>query len=814
MIISFLTLAWRHLLRHRFYALLNVVGLAVGIMCLLIGILYFDYHLNWDVGHEHEDRIYRVVRHVTDASGARYKRRTHPVAPHLKAAIPEIEEAARFAARSMWVSHGERGFRRVVAVVDSSFTRIFTIPMVKGNPERGLLDHGTCFISGSLAHRLFGDQDPIGKTISVSYMWIEGDYQIAGVMQDTPERAYNWFHYDILTATGKWKAGMQEKVWEQWPRDSQSTYQETYLLMRKDANRSEVQKKLDAFSIHHKLPEALETVRYQLQPFKEMHLYSKRDFGINEGEDITRCQIILGIGALVLLLACFNYINLITAQSLVRAKEVGLRKICGAYRTNLIGQFLGESILLTAMAFTLALGLSHLLLPFTTDVLGVSLALSKTSGITIALISLILIPSIGLLAGFYPAFVLSSHSPVRSAKGGLSNNGRKSFLRTGLVIFQFSVSAILIATTLVVNEQLQFIGTKDLGIERENIVIMPFFIRFADRNEGRRKAEVVRQEMASIPGVKNATALAYRPNEIWGFRDVSTIGSAKIIRLYLQETDREYFDTFDITFVAGGPSQFSGFQKLDDTAVRRDVVINERAARMLGLDQNAVGKNVYSDREREDGTTQRVWYHITGVIADYHTGSLRHAIRPIIVETPGPYQHMATRLIPGNLQDTMARLEAVWRKYLPNKPFAYDFWDQRLQRQYKSEVQLRKVSAVFAVLSILVSCLGILGLVTYTAQRRTKEVAIRKVLGATLGNILMLLSRDFIKLTVISLIIAGPIAYVLSRDWLAEFAYRIDLATEPFVLSALFTMVPVAITVGIQSWRSATTNPAESLRCE
>lgn len=813
---SYLTVSIRHLLRHKFYTCLNIIGLAIGVGCLIVSILYFDYHLQWDAGHEKAERIYRVIRHIKDADGARYSTGTHPVGPHLKAEIPEIEEAARVLNREMWIAHEDRGFNGWVATADSSFTRIFTIPMVKGNAKIDLLNPGSCFISQKLGTHLFGNEDPMGKTISAAFKWVEGDYLITGIMQDAPEQTYPLLQYDVLTTTCNFKGSRQEWIWDNWPNNWFVTPLRTYVLLHENTDLDAFQQKLNAFSERHLRPDAPKQTHYVAQPLNEMHLYTQRDYNLPEGEDIARCYTILGIGILVLFLACLNYINLVTAQSPIRAREVGLRKVSGATRSQLITQFLGESMLVASIAFVIALGLAHLFIPFVNGILSVDLFLNKVSTTLIVLLPIAIIPLIGLLAGFYPAFILSSHAPVKTVTGHQTYGGKRSWLRTTLVVFQFCVSSILIVSTLVVHQQIEYMRNKGLGFDTDNIVLMPIFLRHKDMSESLQKAETIRNEIARIPGVSNASAVFLPPDQIGliDFKDVQAEGATDIQRLYYQGVDREYFDTFDIPFVTGGIPKSMASRNRTDNSVTQSVIINEQAGRVLGWGEQAHGKRFFIDYDQSDGGTFRAWYEVAGVVKDYHNQSLQHGIEPTFIQIPGAYKHMAVRLAPGDVTHTLSQLEDVWHMFLPDQPFEYEFMNDIVQQHYKSEMQLRKVSIFFSILSIIVGCLGVLGLVTYTAQQRRKEMGIRKVLGATSRNILMLLTSDFLKLTTVSFFIAWPIAYVLGTNWLTNFTYRMSLGLSPFLINSILTLCLVAIAIGIQSWRSATADPVESLRSE
>lgn len=822
MLSGYLTVMVRHLLRHRFYALLNVLGLSIGVGCMLVAVLFVDYHFQWDAGHEHTDRIYRVIRHVKDADGTHFERTTHHVGTYLQAQLPEVEEAVRVLNRKMWVGREGRGFNEKVAVVDSAFTRVFTVPMVRGDAKTGLQEYGSCFISEGFASRVFGDEDPIGKTVSIAFKWLAGEYRVTGVMKDVSSRSNSFLKYEILTATYQFVEGRDHDRdrWDEWPRDGSPTLFCTYLLMRRSADMAAFKSKLHAFSEAHKRPDARRQVDYLVQPLAKMHLYTLQDYEIAEpfSEDIRRCYAVLGIGCLVLMLSGLNYITVVTAQSSTRAREVGLRKVCGARRGHLIGQFLGESMFVTAIASVIAVGIAYLCLPAVNDILGVELSLTATSAALLVALPLLIVPGIGVLAGFYPAFVLSSHPPVRTVTGSREYGSRRFGLRSALVVIQFSASGVLIVGTLVVHGQVEYMRSKDPGFRRDGIVLLPLFQRAVDKPAALRQAEAIRNEMTSVPGVVNASAIFLPPHRIGetDFRDVTAEGSTNVHRLYYQSVDAAYGDTFDIPFVSGRPPETVRWERLTETERITSVVINERAAEVLGWGEDAVGKRCFQEFRRQDGTATRSWFRITGVVRDYHNRPLRDGIEPVLIHMPGTwsFNFVAVRLASGSMVEPIDQLEAIWGRFLPGQPFEYEFMDAAVEKLYRTELQLRRVFGFFAVLSIVVGCLGILGLVTYAAERRTKEFGVRKVLGASNAGLLYLLSSDFLKLIGASFAIAWPIAYFLVREWLSGFAYHIEVGTAPFLVTGSLTLILVALTVAIQIWRSATADPVHALRYE
>ena len=812
MLWNYLTVGFRNLRRHAFYSLLNILGLAVGIACMLLAVLYVGYQFRFDQHHEKSDRIYRVIRKIQDVSGERYDLGTKPVAPHLRDKFPEVEAVTRMLVRGMWASHEDRGSSARVCVTDAEMFDIFTLPIVVGDPKTGLNDPHTAFLSQTLAHKLFGNEDPIGKTVNIHYKWFKGDFTVTGILKDQPKTSNDKLQFNFLTTTypqpsdkypeNQWR----RKVWDRWPSSWIIGPLRTYVLVRQGADIAELQKKLHAFAADHQI-EGPERYDFYLQPLDRIHLYSMQDYGTAElkAGDITRCYMLLFVGLLVLLIASINYINLITAQSASRLREVGLRKVVGATRLQLMGQFLGESMLIALLAGVLAVLFATDALPLFNEFMNVDLHLTDASSLFVLAFSLCVLLGTGLLAGSYPAFILSAFEPIRALKGTLRS--RRRSLNQVLIVLQFGISVVLIITTLVVYSQLTFVRTKELGFEKEHIVTMPFFLR--DRGL-RPQVGAILNELRAQPGVLKASAFHLPPGRIAVNRLILRAeghGDATF-KLYWNGIDDSYLDLFGLSIASGrsltGVSPIPN--KISENKWEASALINETAARELGWD-DPVGKAFFYPGGR-------VQIRVIGLVKDYHNRSLHHGIAPMILQNSTSVQHIAVRLAPGDLKVQLAALESVWKQFLPTRPFVYQFLNKRLDAYYRSEMMLQKVCGVFATLSIFISCLGMLGLIAFATQQRTKEIGIRKVLGASEGNIILLLTRNFLWLTVIANIIGWPVAYYLMSSWLNDFAYRIDLEPLMFIATGLLTLGIVLLTVGGQAWRAASANPVDALRDE
>ncbi len=811
---NYLIVGVRNLRRNPFYSVLNILGLGVGIGCALLAVLYVDYQFRFDQHHEKSDRIYRVIRKLQDAGGERYDLGTKPVAPHLRDRFPEVETVTRMLIRSMWASHEDRGNSARVCVTDPEVFDIFTLPMVVGDPKTGLSKPHTAFLSQTLARKLFGNQDPIGKTVNIDYKWFKGDFTVTGILKNQPKTSNDKLRFDFLTTTYPYPSNKypenrwRKRVWEEWPSNWFIGPLRTYVLVRQGADVAELQKKLHAFAGDHQNV-GLERYNFYLQPLDRVHLYSMQDYGTAEANagDITRCYMLMFIGLLVLLIACINYVNLVTARSTSRLREVGFRKVVGATRLQLMGQFLGESMLTALLAAIPAVLFVSYVLPFFNALLRVDLHLTGAGPVFVVVFLLCVLLGTGLLAGSYPAFVLSAFEPVRALKGTLQS--RRLGLTQVMVVLQFGISVVLIISTLVVYSQLSFVRTKELGFEKEHIVILPFFLQ--DRGL-RPKVGAILNELRTQPGVLHASAFHLPPGRIAvDARTMRAEGQGDAtFKLYWNAIDDGYLNLFGLSLASGrdlkGVSPIP--RKVSADKWETSILINETAAQKLGWD-DPVGKSFF-----DYGGRLRV--QVIGVVKDYHNQSLHHGIAPMMLQNTNNtgLSRVAVRLAPGDLRTQLAALESVWKQFLPMRPFEYQFLNEVLDTYYRSEITQQKVCGIFAALSIFISCLGMLGLIAFAAQQRTKEIGIRKVLGASEGKIVLLLTRNFLWLTVIANAVGWPMAYLLMSSWLNDFAYRIELGSLVFIATGLLTLGIVFVTVGGQAWRAACANPVNALRDE
>jgi putative ABC transport system permease protein len=796
---SYLTLATRNLVRHRFYALINIIGLSIGIGCFLVAFIYADYEFSFNRQHEKLDRIYNVVSEITGVAGTRSSVYTKALGKQLAAGIPEIESAVQTLNRPMWVSTEERGYTVRTCLASPGILDTFTYPLLRGDP-RSLDRPGTAFITQSLASRLFGNEDAIGRTVSVNYKLIDGSFEITGILQDISIQNDPKLRFEFLTSTDP-AAGSPTAEWGRWRNWGILS---TYLLIRPGADITQVETKIRAIADDTN-PQRHERRSYHLQHGPRIHLYTTDDYGPqSDGPvgSISRVTGVVSIGFLILVLACLNYINLVTSQSDTRSREVGLRKVSGATRGALVTQFLGESVVLSAIAFVFALNFTYLILPYGSDILGVQLSLENVDPILFLSGPIALIPIIGILAGIYPALVMSGHQPVESlaGKGAAGHSGR--MLRRALVVLQFSASTALIVTTLVVNDQIVYLQNKDLGYETDRIVSLPFFAE--DRNLWTQQT-AIRASIANIPNVESASVSGtFHSGD---FRTVSVEGGPEEEHRFIWSAiDEHTLATFKVDLLHG--RNVTVKQKLDPDPYEWGVLINETAAKRIGWKP---GTHTVLRHERPGR------FHVIGVVKDYHNQNLRNEILPIALGPPYDAvraNYIYARLGSGDLAKTLDAMEVAWKRFLPDRPFRFTFLNERLDSAYRADMTQRKILTFFSALAIVVGCLGTLGLVTYGARRRRKEMGIRKALGAHGQTVIYLLASEFLMLALVAFVVASPIAYTFCADWLNTFTYRIDLPIGAFLVGGLLTLGLVALSISVQTVRASRETPVDALRHE
>ena len=785
MLKNYLTVALRTLRRHKGYAFVNVAGLAVGMAaCVLIGLYVLD-ELSYDRFHAHADRIYRVTLEDYAASSP-------PIAPALERDYPHlVERAVRFwpiQAPATVRTGGEAFVERRISFADPAVFDVFSYDLQAGDPERALAAPQTMVVTASLARKYFGDEDAVGQTLQ---FWGE-DYEVTGVMADLPANT----HYPVDALVSFASLPFPPSMLENWT--WAGFY--TYVLLRDDASPDRLSAELASFVGRHTDEPLLPP---ELQPLPSIHLHSDLRKEATPGGTVAVVYLLSTIAVLLLAVACINFMNLSTARGAERAREVGMRKALGAQRRQLVGQFLGESVLMSVAALGVALGLVQLALPAFERLAGkpLTLAFGPHGEGAVALLGLALV--VGLAAGSYPALFLSRFQPagILKRRGGAPASGLS--LRRGLVVFQFAVSVALCIAALVVYQQLGYLQNRGLGFDEEHVVVV---------EAG--NYEVFEEALHEAPEIVRVAAAYDVPGRRFQMLPVRTAtmptDSTRAMRWL--GVDYGFLETLGVEPAAGRL-----FSEDYATDVEHAVVVNEAAVRELGW-TDAVGERIDLYAFSGDGSTFEVATEgtVVGVVKDFNYASLHGPVEPLLmtVAQGEAVNVAAVRIEPGQTTDALARIEAAWHTANPGDPFDYFFLDDQLDQQYRSEQQLSRVFGGFTALTVFIACLGLFGLAAFTAQQRTKEIGVRKVLGASAGGIVLLLARDFVALVLLGVVVAVPLAYLGMDRWLGGFAYRVDLGAGPFVLAGGLALLVATATVAVQAFRAAATDPVAALRYE
>lgn len=794
MIKNNIKIAFRSLLRHKAFAFINILGLAVGISACFLIYLFVTFETSYDNFHSKADRIYRVITDVktpTETIESSYI--TSPVAPNLKRDFPEIEDAVRIAPDEFLVKKGDVKFQEKKSVLaDSTLFNIFDFALIAGNKKTALIEPMSVVISETAAKKYFGNSNPLGQEIQLTGNAINA--KITGVMKDIPKNSQ--IEADVIVSVSSWKAIYGQPISDsEWT--NHTNY--TYILVKPNTNVKALAAKFPAFQEFHHGEDAkkLQMQDYLgLEPLRDVYLKSKRG-GFITG-NINNIYIFSAIGIFILLIACVNFINLTTARSSERAKEVGIRKVVGALRFQLARQFISESIIICLIAFLLSLVLSAITLPLFNQLAGKEISDSifnnplQIAGLLI--ISII----IGLVAGIYPSLVLSSFKPVSVLKGRFSTGTRGLILRRSLVVFQFTISIVLIAGTIIVYRQLSYMRSQSLGFDKEQTVVI-------NTNYDKNK-DIFKQSLSSIAGVLSSTFSSHVPGggSNSAYSEVENKrGEMQKSNIDLYFVDFDYVKQYDLKLAAGRT-----FSKDFPTDSTQAMVINEAASKMLGYStpQEAVGRKF--DQWGRKG-------QIIGVLKDFHYKSLQSNIPPLVMRfEPWGLGMISVKVAGANLPATLKAIGDKWTQVIPNRPFEYNFLDEFYDRQYRAEDHFGNLFFNFAILAIFISCLGLLGLSSYSTMQRTKEIGIRKVLGANVAGIVNLLSVEFIKLVFIALVIAIPIAWFSMHKWLADFAYQTNISWWIFGLAGGLAVLIAFSTISYQAIKAAMANPVKSLRTE
>ena len=809
---NYIKIAARNLMRNKAYSALNILGLGIAMSCCLLIVLFLQHELQYDQLYAKGDRIYKVVREIHGQGAPRkfYWGTSGLLGPSLERDFPEVEKAVRIWPWNVKVERQGLLIPARLINVDKHIFDVFDIEFIHGVPQTAFEDPSSIIISDRMANTLYGDENPMGKVLTAENSIFGDDYVVRGVFKHRQEPSTIPFNMLVSRdPNAQWR-----NQWHRWSPVSSFRAIHTYILLQKGVAPETLEQKLPAFMERYMGAEIQKFNTYHLQPLHRVYLHSRSDYGIRSFGDIDQLYTMCIVAAFILLIACINFMNLATAQSVRRAREVGLRKVVGASRGQLIQQFLGESLIVAGLAAILAIMVAHATLPVFNELIQQNLALNFTAYTTLvpALLGVVFIS--GVLAGGYPAFVLSAWQPIETLKNQIQSSSSGSWFWKGLVMFQFSISIFLIVGTLVVRNQISYMLDRDLGVDTEHLIMLPIFTTSREANaiHANRLSSrytTVKNTFLSHPNVVQATASQYRAFPSGGGTRIKTVRPEGLPgddwRLWVNEVDGDFVDTMGIEIIAG--RNFTPGKGNPLKGWTREFLINESAVKLFGW-ENPVGKQI----TRMDGGGAGT---VVGVFKDYHFDSLKEKIAPLaFVQWARLYAYLTLKIKSGQFVETMAFLEEQWQKFVPNAAFRPVFMDDGLESAYRNELRLRKVAGVSSLLAILVCCLGLFGLAALSAQRRTKEIGVRKVLGASVGQIVTMFSSEFIKLVAFASLIAWPLAYYMLNDWLADFSYRIGLGISVFVLSSLLAIVIALITVSYQAWKAAQTNPIDALKYE
>ena len=816
MIRNYFLIAFRNLKKYRFYSIINILGLTVGIVACIVILLYVSFELSYDKYNKNADRIYRVDWELFLSGNHTYKAAvTPPMAEVLVRDYPEVEAATRF--RYMGAFHFKREVENTVewrvVYADNDIFNIFTIPFIAGDPATALKDPYSMVISEKCAAQFFPGEDALGKTLIKDNNDL---YTIRGIFKEIPENSH--FHYRMFLSM----EGLDESKNNNWIGGPYNTY----TLLRKGADPKVLESKLPAMVEKYLLPQAAtilgkifiedfqsggNKLTLHLRPLLDIHLHSNLQNELEGNNDIAYIYLLTAIALFILVIACINFMNLATARSATRAREVGIRKVIGSDRKMLIFQFLAESIILSVISFILALAFTEIILPGFSNFVGFTLQV-PWAHFTFYLVIIIAAGIIGVIAGLYPALVLSGFKPVTVLKGVLVKSNNSFFLRSTLVVFQFFISIFMIIVTIAMYQQMNYIKTKKLGFRKENVLIVRDVYNVGD------KLPVIRDEILKNHNVVNGTITGYLPGPnaarktplIWKYGSDPTPENSMNAETWT--VDDEYIPTLGMEILSG--RNFSTDFPSDSTAI----ILNETAVRRFGFAEDPIGERISLLKDNPDGSqdlNNQESRTIIGVVKDFNFESLHQEVGPLgLLYGKDSRSFLIFRYEAAQTDQVINSIETTWKSMAPGEPFNYSFLDQGFERMYATEQKLGKLFTIFSGLAIFIACMGLFAMTAFTTEQRTKEIGIRKVMGASIRNIILLLSKDFSRLIMVSFILATPLAWYGIYWYFQHYAYRTNISPVVFIGAGIMVFLLASLTMFYQSIKAANANPVKTLRSE
>ncbi len=790
---NYLKIAFRNLRKYKGYSLINILGLAVGLAVCVLIFQYVNHELSYDKFHSKSDRIYRVT---LDHPRSQIAMTPSMMLPTFQQLFPEVETGVRLydvgRFQPLVVRYEDRVFEeRSLVYADSTLFEVFDFELLSGNPQTALARPNTVVLTKETSRKYFGNLSPVGESITINGR----DFEVTGVMENIPATSH--FEYDFFTSLVT-RSGWSELSDNTWR--AANFY--TYLALEQGASIADLKQKVnDYIQENFSDNEFAMSLEILFEPLTSIHLYSEAENDIAPQGDIRYVWAATAIAVLILIIACINYMNLATARSARRSREVGIRKVLGSDRRSLMGQFFGESAFLTILSIGVTVLLVELFMPWFNRLAGQQLAVDYSSmgfwGLLFLLAALVT-----LVAGSYPALVLSSFEPAEVLKGGQTKDS-SSQLRKYLVVFQFATSIFLIISTLVIFQQINFIQDKELGYKQDNVLVLTAY------GDVEQRFETFKSELLQLPEVKGAAMTSETPTSIRaGYGpDVEGLEEGPNFVISALRTTPEFTETMGIEVVAGRSFTDGDFTRANQSEdYEYAMLVNEATAEHFGLEPDElVGRG--ASIGGGSGT-------IVGVLRDFHFASLHKPIEPLFIFPRGSFNKLLVSFQTDNMRQSLESTRAIWERMFSQYPFEYEFLDQEYNALYQQEARAGNIFSSFAVLAIFIACLGLVGLASYMVERRTREIGVRKVLGASMSHIMGLFSKDFIILVLLGFLVALPISWYVMSSWLQGFAYRIDLGVGIFLLAGLAALVVALLTVSWQAIKAATMDPVKSLRSE
>jgi len=793
MLKNYIITAIRSLLRSKGFSVINILGLSIGLASFILISLYVYHELSFDRYHAKADRIFRIVENLrTENELLLQSTSSPPMGPSLLKDFPEVENYVRFQQWNLLVTKDDKAFYEPDSfIADSTVFDVFSFPLIKGNPKTALTEPNSVVLTESMEKKYFGEDDPVGQLLKMD----DGQYKITGVAKDVPENSH--FQFNFLLSFSTWSSNNKQNEMRAWFWNGFHTY----VLLRDKQAVTKVRQGMAGYISRNVEKGGMYYEDLPLQPLTSIYLEAPRSWENGKRGSVNNIYILSVIAVFILAIASFNYVNLATARASRRLKEVGLRKVLGAQRRTLIAQFLGESVIVCAVASMIGVAVAWLALPVFNELLETSLSFSVfTSPFyfvgAVALLAFIL----GLMSGAYPALVISGFQPLQIFRPAVSGVFSHQRFRKVLVTAQFVISITLVAGTLLVFNQLTMVRSRDLGFTKDATLILPTNGDTVITNH----FETVKHELMKVNGVISVTGSAQVPGQPannWYSEIEVTEGKMSPTNINTNQVDHDFIPGYDIKMIAG--RNFSRDNKADDTTA---FILNETAVKDFQWTlENAIGRRV--NQGGRNGT-------VIGITKDFHYASLHHAVAPLLLRLSNRFGRLSIRLKSDDIPATVDRVGEMWKTLAPNLPYTFTFLDQQYDKQYKADAQLGRVASVFSGLAIFVGCLGLLGLTSFSVERRVKEIGIRKVLGASIQNVMVLIAKEFVVLIGVAFVIAVPVTWYLVGEWLNNFTEHIAIGAWPFIAAGLFVLTIACLTISWLSFNAASSNPTQALRNE